>query len=242
MDPARNPARDLAHNPGRVAGLWYLLLTMLGPIRLLYIPSKLFVSGDAAATSANIATHEGLFRLGVASEILCAIVLIFLVLAFYRLFESVDRHLAVQVVLFGGVMPAVLDFFNAALDLGTLTAARGPEFLSVFSKPQQDALALLFLRLGDHANTAAEMLWGVWLLPLGVLVLKSRFLPRFLGWWLVANGFAYVAVCATGIFEPVYQGRLFNWLFPIMLGEIALMLWLVIRGAKPPALAVARVS
>jgi hypothetical protein len=229
MAPVRNPGRD--------AGLWYLLLVLLGPLRLIYIPAKLFVSGDAAATAANIAAHQTLFNAGVASEILCPIVLIFLTLAFFRLFEDVDRGLAVQVILFGGVMPGTIDFLNAAFDLGALMAVRGPQFLSAFSKPQQDALAMVFLRLGDHSNTASEMLWGVWLLPLGLLVYKSRFLPRFIGVWLLLNGAAYVAVSLTGVFAPAYQGKLFNLLFPVMMAEIALMLWLVVRGAKPPALA-----
>ena len=228
---------DPTQNPGRAAGLWYLLLVILGPIRLIYIPSKLFVHGNAAATAANITAHEKLFRFGIASEPLCGIVLILLVLAFYRLFEGVDRQLAVQVILFGGVMPGVIYFFNATFDLGALMAARGADFLSVFSRAQQDALALLFLRTSDQSNTVAELLWGVWLLPLGLLVYKSRFLPRFLGVWLVLNGLAYVIVCFTGIFAPQYQAEVFNWSFPVMLGEVMLMLCLVIKGAKPTALA-----
>ena len=229
-------------NPGRVAGLWYLLLTILGPIRLIYIPSKLFVPGDAAATAGNIAAHETLFRFGIVSEPLCALVLIFLVLAFYRLFEGVDRKLAVLVILFGGVMPGVIDFYNATSDLGALTAVHGANFLSVFSRAQQEALALLFLRLSDHSNTAAELLWGVWLFPLGLLVYKSRFLPRFLGGWLIMNGFGYVIVSFTGIFAPQYQVKVFNWSSPVLFGELALMLWLLTKGAKPPALAAATVS
>jgi len=223
-------------NPGRTAGLWYLLLVAFGPLRLIYIPSKLYVRGDPTATIGNIAAHQRLFQAGVVSELLAALVLIFLVLAFYRLFKGVDQSLAAQVIVFGGVMPAVIDFFNAALDLGVLTFAHGADFLSVFSKPQLDALGMLFLRLGDHANTAAELLWGVWLVPLGLLVYKSRFMPRFLGVWLILNGFGYVAVCFTGIFAPRYQDTVFNRAFPILFGEIALMLWLVIRGAKPPQL------
>src|SRR5713101_9559147 len=94
------------HNPGRVAGFWYLLLVVIGPLRLIYIPSKLFVSGNATATVNNIAAHELLFRLGIAGDLAGAVILIFLTLAFYRLFAGVDRNLAVLVVIFGGVMPA----------------------------------------------------------------------------------------------------------------------------------------
>jgi hypothetical protein len=99
----------LPHNPGRVAGFWYLLLVMIGPLRLIYIPSKLFVPGNATATVNNIAAHELLFRLGIAGDLAGAVILIFLTLAFYRLFAGVDRNLAVLVVIFGGVMPALID-------------------------------------------------------------------------------------------------------------------------------------
>ena len=88
-------------NPGRVAGFWYLLLVVIGPLRLVYIPSKLFVSGNATATANNIAAHQWLFRFGIVSDLVGAVVLIFLAMAFYRLFQGVDQNLAVLVVIFG---------------------------------------------------------------------------------------------------------------------------------------------
>lgn len=224
-------------DPGRVAGLWYLLLVFSGPLRLLYIPSKLFVHGDAAATASNIAAHEWLFRFGIVSSLSGGVVLIFLTLAFYRLFKDLDRNLAMMVVIFGGVMPAVLQFVGAMLDSATLMIARGPEFLSVFDKAQQDALTFLFVRLGEHQITAAELLWGVWLLPLALLVYRSRFLPRFLGVWLVINGIAYVILCLTGELLPRYENVVFRYGQPAFFGELALMLWLLIKGARPPATA-----
>jgi len=222
-------------NPGRVAGLWYLALTIFGPLRLIYIPGKLFVSGNAAATVDNIAAHELLFRFGIAADLICAVILIFLVLAFYRLFKGVNQNLAVQVAIFGGVMPAVIYFVGVVNDLAALTMVRGSDFLSAFDKPQRDALAMLFLRLRDHQNTAAEILWGLWLIPLAILVYRSRFLPRFLGVWLVINGLAYLTMSFTGILlSHQYQQKVFTYSQPALAGELALMLWLVIKGAQPP--------
>jgi hypothetical protein len=221
-------------NPGRVTGFWYLLLVLIGPLRLIYIPTKLFVKGDAAATASNIASHEWLFRFGIVSELAGTVVLILMALAFYRLFKGVDQNLAVQVVIFGGVMPAILDLIGAASDAAVLMIARGADFLSVFDKPQRDALAMLFVRLGDHQTTAAEILWGVWLLPLAVLVYRSRFLPRFLGVWLAINGITYIILSLTGELLPQYQAKVFNYGQPAFFGEVALMLWLLIKGAKPP--------
>jgi hypothetical protein len=228
-----------ARTPGRVAGLWYLGLTLVGPIRLLYVPGRLFTTENASTIVQNIAAHPRLFGVGIAAELAGGVVLVFLTLAFYRLFKDVSWNAAALVMIFGGVMPAVIDFFNAALDLQALEIARGAQFLSAVDKTHQDAIASLMISLGNHSNTAAELLWGLWLFPLGWLVYKSRFLPRFLGVWLYANGFGYIAVWFAGIFAPQFQAKVFNGSFPILLGEIALMLWLVIRGAKPPAISAA---
>jgi hypothetical protein len=224
------------HNPGRVAGLWYLLLCVLGPIRLIYIPGKLFVHGNATATANNIAAHEWLFRFGIVADLVGAVILIFLALALYRLFKGVDQYLAVLVVILGGVMPALIYFVNVVSDAGALMVALGPNFLSVFDKPQRDALVMLLLRLHDHQNTAAEILWGLWLLPLAMLVYRSHFLPRLLGVWLAINGFAYVILSFTGVLLPQYGNKVFLLSQPALFAELAFMLWLVIKGARPPAL------
>src|SRR5438445_4126261 len=188
-----------SHNPGRVAGLWYLLLIAIGPLFLVYIPDKLYVKGNAAATVSNIAADEGLFRFGILAELVGGLILIFLVLAFYRLFKGVDPYLAVLVVILGGVMPAVIYFVNVVNDLGALMAARGTDFLSMFDKPQRDALAMVFLRLHSYQIDASLVLAGAWLFPLATLVYRSRFLPRFLGIWLAIGGLGWLILSFTAI-------------------------------------------
>src|SRR5207302_3794511 len=174
------------------------------------------------------------------SDLLGAVVLIFLVLAFYRLFKGVDQQLAVLLVIVGGVMPALINFVNVVSDAGALMVARGggggADFLSVFDKPQRDALVMLFVRLHHYQIVAAETLWGLWLFPMGALVYKSRFVPRFIGAWLIINGIAYLVLSLTGIFFPDYQDKVFTFSQPALFGELVIMLWLVIKGANPPAL------
>ena len=116
--------------------------------------------------------------------------------------------------------------------VGSSDNLRGADFLSVFEKPQRDALAMLFLRLHRQEIVAAEILWGLWLFPLAILVYRSRFLPRFLGVWLIINGFAYLALSFTGLLLPQYEDMVSNITFPAILGEMAIMLWLVIKGAN----------
>ena len=215
----------------RVAGALYLSL-LFAPLRLIYIPSALFVRGNAAATANNIAAHELLFRLGIAGDLFTGTMVIFLVLALYRLFKGVDQSLAALMVILGGLMVAPIYFLNTLNDVAALLLARGVDFLSVFEKPQRDALAMLFLRLHHQGVVANEIFWGLWLFPLALLVIKSGFLPRFLGVWLMINGFAYVITSFTGLLLPEYEGIVSNITFPALLGELVFMLWLVIKGAK----------
>jgi hypothetical protein len=98
---------------------------------------------------------------------------------------------------------------------------------------------MLFLRLHDHGIMMDEIFWGLWLLPFGVLVMQSRFLPRILGAWLILNGFAYVALSFTSLLVPQFQGMVYRIIFPILFGEMAIMLWLLIKGANVKRLPVA---
>lgn len=217
----------------RIAGLLYLSL-MTAPLRLIYIPTKLFVSGKAGATARNIAAHETLFRLGILSDLLTATMVIFLTLALYRLFEAVDKSLARLVVILGALTVTPIYFLNTIHDAAALQLARGADLLSVFDQPQRDALVQVFLHMHGQGVLANEIFWGLWLFPFGLLVYRSGFFPRFLGVWLMVNCFAYLATSLTGMLWPAYENTVSNWVFPLMLGEPAIMLWLIIMGAKAP--------
>jgi len=219
----------------RIAGLLYLLLPLFGPIRLIYIPTTLFVSADATATAANILDHELLFRFGIVTELFCAAVLIFLVLALYRLFKGVNQTQSVLMVVLGGVMPSVINFINAAMDGIAMLLLRGDDFSAVFEKPQRDALAFVFLRLHHQVDVAAEVLWGLWLIPLAILIWQSRFLPRLLAVWLSIAGVSYLALSFTGELLPQFYDTVFRIGSPARIGEVAFLLWLLIMGAKAPA-------
>jgi hypothetical protein len=216
----------------RIAGFLYLLLVIVGPLRLMYIPSTLFVHGNASATASNIAAHETLFRFGIVGDLFCGTIVIFVALALYRLFKGVDQGLAVLMVILGGVLPSALDFVIVLNDSAVLIVLRGADFLAVFDKPQRDALAMLFLRMHAQEVLAAQIFWGLWLIPLAMLVYRSRFLPRVLGVWLAANGFAYVAISLTGLLLPQYEDAVVSVAFPVLTGEVAFVLWLLIRGAR----------
>jgi hypothetical protein len=205
----------------RVAGLLYLTL-LTAPLRLIYIPNKLFATGNATATAANIAAHQTLFRLGILSDLFTGTMVIFVTLALYRLFMEVDQWLAWLVVIFGSLMVTPIYFLNTINDAAALLLVRGADFLS----------ALLFLRLHGHGVVVNEVFWGLWLFPFGLLAYRSRFIPRVLGVWLMVNCFAYLAQSVTSILWPQYVNAITTWSFPFMFGELAMMMWLIIMGAR----------
>jgi len=210
---------------------------VVGFVRLAYIPKALFVQGNAAATATNIAAHESLFRLGFVSELLGGVLWLLVPLALYRLLKGVDQGLAVVMVILGSLMPVPIFFVNMVTDAAALLFARGADFLSVFDKPQREAFARVFLNLHHQLDLANMIFWGLWLLPFGLLVYRSRFLPRFLGVWLIVACFAWLALSFTGLLVPAYEGTVYTITQPVVFGEVATMLWLVIMGAKQQRLA-----
>src|SRR5215469_11994149 len=177
----------------RIAGALYILASAVGIVRLGYIPKALILHGNATATANNIVAHEMLFRWGIVCYLLGGVLWLSVPLALYRLLKEVDQSLAVTMVILGSLMQTPIFVINTINDAATLLLVRGADYLSIFDKPQRDALAMLFLRLHNHLDVANSIFWGIWLLPFGVLVYRSRFLPRLLGVWLIVGCFGWLA-------------------------------------------------
>jgi hypothetical protein len=173
----------------------------LGPFYLLYVPSKTIVHNDAAATSALIISHQKLFRFGLLAETLGALVFIGLALALYRLFEDVDRHRARQMV--GLVLvSAALILVGVVFNATALLVFRGGDAWAVFDQHTREAIGMLLIRLHGESNGVNEMFWGLWLLPFGWLVARSRFLPRWLGYWLLLDSICWVVLAVPTSSRP----------------------------------------
>jgi hypothetical protein len=217
----------------RIAGAIYLSMVITGPFSLIYVPGKLIVQGNATATAANILAHDTMFRLGIVAALFGQIIFICLAIALYRLLSDVSKNWARLMV--GLVLvSAAVGFVDELNNLGARILFRGGEFLSVFDKTQLDALGMLFIRLHGQGIMIAEIFWGLWLFPFGLLVFRSGFLPRWIGVWLMVNCFGYVILSMTSLFFPAYNDKLFAWLQPVLFGELAIMLYLLIKGAKVP--------
>jgi len=217
----------------RIAGAIYLSMVVTGPFSLIYVPNKLIVRGNAAATADNILAHQTMFRLSILADLVGQVIFICLAIALYRLLGGVNKIWAALMVAFVLVSAAV-GFVNTLNDIAALLLFRGADFLTIFDKPQRDALGMLFVRLHSQGILIDEMFWGLWLFPFGLLVYRSGFLPRFIGVWLMINCFGYVVLSVTALFFPAYYETAFKMAQPVLFGELAIMLWLLIKGAKVP--------
>ena len=215
---------------GRIAGLWYLGFT-LGPFYLLYVPSRTVVHNNAAATAARVLAHETLYRWGTLAETLGAVIFVGLGLALYRLFEDVDRHRARQLVALVLVSSA-LGLVTVVFSTSALLVFRGGGVLAAFDDQLRESIGMLLIQMHGEANGINQTFWGLWLLPFGWLVVQSRFLPRWLGYWLLLDGIAWVILGITWFLAPDFTDALFRYLQPVFMAELAAMLWLLIVGAK----------
>src|SRR5712672_207389 len=221
-----------AKNPGRFAGLLYLLVSIPGAFALIYVPGKLIVHGNATATANNIAASETLFRLGIAAQLIGQAGFIFVALALYHLLKGVNRRQASLMVTLI-VVSIPIAFLNELNSIAALVLVRGADFLSIFEKPQRDAMAMQFLNLHNRGLGLVAIFWGLWLFPLGLLVYRSGFVPRILGVLLMVNCFAYPVTSFTSLLLPQYEDIVSRWMMPLQFGELLFMLWLLIKGAKP---------
>lgn len=221
----------------RLAGLWYLGFT-LGPFYLMYVPSQTVVRNDASATAARVLAHETLFRWGMLTETLGSVIFIGLALALYRLFEGVDRHRSRQLLALV-LVSAALGLVTATFSGAALLLFRGGDPFSAFDAPTRNALGMLLIRMRGQVYGINEMFWGLWLLPFGWLVVRSRFLPRWLGYWLLLDGVAWMALSTSFFLTPAHTDALFRYFQPLFMAELAAVLWLLIVGAKESARAAA---
>jgi hypothetical protein len=212
----------------RVAGLLYLL--PFAPFGLIYVPSRLIVSGDATATSRNILANESLFRLGIASELLSQLIFILVVLLLYQVLKPANKHMAALMVIFSliGTPIAMLDELN---QLAILHLLHDPAAMAGLTADQAHALVSLLLNMHADGLIIVDLFWGLWLFPMGYLVFTSGFLPRIIGVLLVIGGASYLIQSFATILFPSFDVNLIlytDW------GEAVFALWLVIRGVDIP--------
>jgi hypothetical protein len=212
------------------AGILYFVFMIVAILGEFVLPN-FQVQGDAAATARKIAEGVATYRLAILTGFVTLLVFVFLVSSLYGLFKDVNRGLARLMVLLVVVGVSVA-LANMILKFVPLVFLRNADALPAFEKPELDALAFAALRLHSAGAILTMCFWGLWLFPFGLLVIRSGFLPKILGFLLLVAGFAYVAGSVTALVLPDHRQAASRVLMPLYFGEVPIIFWLLLMGAK----------
>jgi len=179
----------------RLAGAVYVLLGLATAFGFYHAP---LVQGDLSAIGHGLIKSDLRFRIGVVSDVFSTTLSVPLALLLYQLFKPVHRMQAVLMALLL-VVAMPISFVVALNYVAAQWLLSGAPVVAAIASAQREALGMLFLRLHTHGVLAEEIFWGLWLLPFGLLVIRSRFLLRVLGILLIIGGLAYVAHSVTSL-------------------------------------------
>jgi hypothetical protein len=228
MDNEANSLKKTA----RLAGLLYIVTQIPGAMTLIYVPTHIIVDNNAAATTNNILADEFLFRLSIIGQLTSLILFILLALVLYRLFKQVNQFQAKLLVVFVFVQVPIV-FLLEILNFTSLMIAKDVILKSVQTEQRQN-LIMLFIAMHQFGMMMLEIFWGLWLIPFGLLVYKSGFIPRIFALCLFIGGIGWVSDSITYLLLPRYHTFLSQYIVLIgAIGEFPTMLWLLIKGVKP---------
>jgi hypothetical protein len=202
----------------RIAGALYLAMILTGAVGLVYVPMRI-VDGGPMAITGNLVAHADLVRAGILAAIVCQVTFLFLGRALGRLFAGVDdktARLLMTIITAAAPIAIVVELFHLAA-------------LQLAQSPTQQELALTMFALRQQGVAIAGFFWGLWLFPFGLLVIRSGFIPKLLGIFLIAGGTAYLADSTLALFAPAVRAEVTAYLLvPLAIGELAMVLWLLI--------------
>ena len=195
----------------------YAFWAIIGMFSLMYVPSKLIVFGDALVTAKNIIANELLFRVSIVGCLITQLLFIIVALMLYKLFEKVNKNQSISMVVFA-LVSIPIAMISTLFKIAALLLLDNPEQM------------MFFLNLNVQGIIIASIFWGLWLFPLGYLIYKSGFFPKFVGIAVIFGGFGYVIDSFMKLILPNFN------IAPVIniltMGEMVFVLWIIIRGAK----------
>ena len=218
--------------PTRLAGLLYLIVVVAGLFTLKIVPDQIIVPGDAAATADHLRASETLFRFAMLIDLLAEVLFLIVVIALYRLLKDVHEGLSSLMVVFAAIsVPIAL--VAVSLEIAAVSLVGNTDLVSTFGRSQLDALATLLLRVHGGALLVDEMLWGLWLFPLGILQLRSGFVPRLVGVLAIVGGAGFLVDFGTSLVAPDVANAVATFTSLAQAGEMATIVWLLVARSRP---------
>lgn len=215
----------------RLTGALYFILAVLGIFSFMYAGPLLYVSGDATATAHKMLANESLLRIDIAIGAISNVMFIVIALLLYQMLGHINEFQA-KLMVYLVLVSVPVAFSGHALELTALEMFKG-KLLSIFQLDQAHSLAMSFLKIARISGQLLTVYWGLWLMPLGLLVFRSGFIPKIFGVLLLINGLGYLVQCFTFILLPGSLQPLMKFIFPIYFaGEIPFIFWLLIKGVR----------
>ena len=216
----------------RVTGILYLIMTLVGPFSMMYVPSQLIVPGDATATANNIMASGSLFNAGIIGHLVILLADLGVAVLLYVLLKPVSKTIALAAAALRLIMVAMrgINLLNYFIVLQLLN---GTQFQMLSDINQIHAFVLTFLNAFDYGVNLDFVFFSFHLLLIGILIFKSGYFPRILGILLIIGAAGYLINSLTFLFYPEYKSVV-NAIVtvPNAVSELALMLWLLIKGVN----------
>lgn len=216
--------KNLLFNTSKITGLLYLGLAITGMLSFLFARQKLFVLGDPLATTNNLINQEALARWGIAWELALVAFQALAAVWFYKLFAKINSFAAISLAFFG-MVNAILILVSNAFWLTALS-------LALRNGINQAELVFSFFEIHDSLWIVGKLFFGLWLIPMGYLVLKSK-MPHLLGWILISGGLGYIISVFFQIISPASFASIIEPLtIPATIGEFWIIGYLLFKKNK----------
>ncbi len=223
-------------NTTRLPGLLWLLSAVTGGFGLFYIRSYVIVPGDAAVSAGNIMASEFLFRAAIVGTLFSQVFLFFFGLTLFRLLKEINRVLA-TVFLTSIMMTVGIAVVNQLNTFGALLVLSQADYLKAFNHEQLNAMAMIFLRMANSFGQGLlEIFWTPYYFSFGLLIIKSRFLPKVLVVLLMTMSVGFAINVFTKFLIPQFHPLMFTRSAMTLgaLGGIPTIFWLLIKGVSEP--------
>lgn len=214
----------------RIAGVLYLLIIVLGLFSELGVRSTVRIPGDPAGTAQAILASETLFRISVAADVLVFLADVVVAVLLYELLRHAGRTLSLSAagLRLTGTAIYGTNLLNQVGALLVLTGAGG--LAATMGEPGAQGVAALLMELHGFGYDLGLIFFGLHCALLGALLVRSARAPGWLAALMVAAGAGYLIGSFTRLLAPAYHGAVqWVYIFPLV-GEVALALWLLVRG------------
>jgi hypothetical protein len=216
----------------RIAGVLYLLMGLFSGFALLFVYAKVYVPGDAAKTAGNLVANSGLVRMGVVADLVQATLWVFTALALYQLLKHVGKSMASAMVVLAAIGAGIV-MLNEVFGFEALRVATGAVNLTSLGAAGSNALSLLLVDAQHYGLLIAQIFFGLWLVPLGILAYRSGWFPRALGVVLIVGAACYLVDMLAAFLVPDFGKAIHGYVtVPSAIAEVSMVVYLLVIGVN----------